>query len=513
MKLLNSFREDFYTRLGGAFFFFFSMLSFFLYKETTINYDYSYELTRIINGGGMLMFRWGSAPWRLFAFIGPYIGISLKGILLMTSFLFIFIKFGAWFICHYVVRNTAVGILVIITAIAGITEGFYVQGFQAYNAIVYFCLFLSILTKKEFLNGAKSKWIKLLILLLLAFLIKNTYIVILTFCIFFTLLELVKFRYQFIHILLLVILSIYFVSSFLFLDDYESGVYKNLLEGINSKGILGILPFGIFYLKKIVSLEYLIPIVLFVMSICLFLKEKKYVTLLLSIAFIFSIAIAVFFLFSIYIRSYPYTELGNYFVEGTLYSLICIQLSLFIYSIVDRPTIYNSYMFKYYIVGTIIFYTSKVTYVGIAQLEYDIYINSLMESLKRDYDQRIFIINNNLLPKRYARLNFTLPFESALKSSLNGKRETVALYATTNTNKYKVQNHYPVFVQPKEEYMPHLPFDINNVESYTVPFNPYAFYKEYNQQYFYFTNYDYVVLSPEYMDSFNKIYGFSKSER
>jgi len=510
MKKWISFNEHFYAVLGFVFFFFFMVLSIIFYKQTTISYDYSFELANIINGDGMLTFRWGAAPWRFFAFIGPTISLPLKSIILLTSIFFIFLKFCIWYLCQYTLKNTGAGVMVIVTTIAGITDGFYAQGWQGYNAIVYFCLFFAILTNHNILAGAKGKWVKFSLLLLLAVLVKNTYVVIFILCLMLIILELLHKKFSISYIMLFALLLTYFVTSLFHLDSHESNVYSNLFAALKTNGFFHLKGAIIFYTKKLVSLDYSIPLVLFLTLLLTLIKNKAYFDVFILTGFLSTLVFVSFYAISIHLKGYPYLRVADYYIESTFYTLITFQITMFIYYSNKHPSYYNRNMFKCSLLVVIIFYTSKITNAGIERYEQDLYINALMDSLRNDFRQRIFIINEDLFPDRFARLNFALPYESVLKSSIN-QQESISLYATTDTNSYTLNGVAPVFIN-RILYLDLPPLNLNDPKSYFTPFHPYTFYKKYHPQYFHFKNYEYVVLGKDYIRNFNKKYGLPRPE-
>src|SRR5690606_12297695 len=87
-----------------------------------------------------------------------------------------------WLICQYYFKNPLAALLVIISIVLSLNEGFYAQVLQMYDASLYFCILFVIIRDEEYAVVIKNKWIRVVLIILLLILIKGTHIIVFLIC-------------------------------------------------------------------------------------------------------------------------------------------------------------------------------------------------------------------------------------------------------------------------------------------------------------------------------------------
>jgi hypothetical protein len=518
-------KNDFYGFTGLLFFFYFFIISIVFYKECMASQDYSWELTYFLNkeGFNLVYFRWGSLPWRLFLIIAPYVGLSLKSALILTSFWFVFLKFITWAISHYYFKNPLAGILIISSILLSYSKGYYAHGWQLYNATLYFCLLYTVLLDKDKMIISKN-WLRIFVIAALIVLIKWTYAVTLILCPLIILLALKKVKHKLLFLAAFGVFSI--ISLAFFNPPYEENILNSILTGFKTKKFSDMLGVFIFLLKEFFDLNYLIPLCFYIASVYILYKKRKYLSILIIFFYLTAFFFLAIFKLATWNANYPLSSDIEYYLQGTFYSMTLLIMAIFLYLVYKYfADIINNTASKIIFLFLILFYTSGITTEGIKQYEYNIYINSLITDLNNTYEESFFVIDESYIPYRYSKLNINIDYETLIKSNIH-INESIILYITPYTTPLTIDNEYPVFINTLSCFEHNneinlkreidLATQVDSVSNETLFFfkqiNPHTSFINYNPDYFHFKNYEYRIINKSYMDSFNKRYGFSISE-
>ena len=282
-----------------------------------------------------------------------------------------------------------------------------------------------------------------------------------------------------------------------------------------------------FYLfTELISLNFLIPVLLFFSSIFILIKKKSNVTAFLLICNVLILFLIIVFKLATFKSNYPVSQNIEFYMEGAFLVLWMLIIPVFFFWI-NRfyPLLLQNNLWKTITVCIIIFYTSGILKEGIKHKEYNNYIASLTKELHRNFEETIFIIDENYIPPRFSKLNMNIEYETLLKSNLQ-LGESLILFVTAHPTPETIDNQYPVFInslsplETSREINFDLKLDLSEMKNtskkhelkYFKEFNPTTYFKNYNKKYFKFRNYKYLILDKKFMSKFNQKYGFSISD-
>jgi hypothetical protein len=180
---------------------------------------------------------------------------------------------------------------------------------------------------------------------------------------------------------------------------------------------------------------------------------------------------------------------------------------------------------KLIFVFMIMFYTSGIFRAGIDHMEYNRYINALTEDLRNTYPEKIFIIDEQLIPYRFSKINMNVEYETLIKSNLH-LGESEVLFITPHAKAFEVDGEFPVFInsisslENSKEVILQTDFDPTHMVNTSSDkqlkhykyFNPKSYFVYCNESYFKFKNHDHRILDGNYMAAFNQKYGFVISD-
>lgn len=528
-KFYNTIRnfaeKDFYGFVGYLFFGIFFIHSLIFYVECIAYQDYAWEATYFLNkrGFNLVYFRWGSLPWRIFLIVGPYIGLSLKAILILTSVWFVFLKFAVWYVCHYCFKNVFAGLLVIASILLIGSKGYYAHGWQIHNAILYFCLLYATLMDKD-KKVISSNIIRVFLIITLIVLIKGTYAVVVLLCPLIILFTVDSIKNK---ILFLVSFGIFGIASIIFFNPpYEVNILNSIVYTLRTKGLSEYSGIVVHLVKDIISLAYLIPLLFFGITIYILVKMKQFLNLFLFFCFSGTMLIIVLSKLATYKSGYPLSDNVEFYLQGAFFNIWMLVIPISFFWIHKYyPHSLQSDLIKIIFVFTTIFYTSRIFSEGIKHLEYNRYINRLAEYLNKTFPENIFIIDEHYIPYRFSKINMNIEYETLIKSNLH-IGESIILFITPHTKPYQIEGKHPVFINsisPFEitreiNFDPTLDLSVmkntreNQELKHYKKFNPAMYFNNFNNTYFKFKSFEYKVLDKDYMNEFNKKYGFAISD-
>lgn len=503
-------KRDFYSLVGYVFFLCFFILSVVFYEECIIFESYAIELSYGISSRAfdiVYSIRWGIAPFRFWALIGPFIGLSLKAMFLLTSVWFIALKFAGWLLCQYYFKNPLAGLLVMISIALSLNEGFYAQVLQMYDASLYFCLLFAILQDEEHAAVIKKSWVRIILITFLLILIKGTHIVVFLISPFLLLYSAYnKFNFE-----KLFYLMVYGVISVLYLtvlsNWYEEDHMKMIWETLTTKNVSDMSGLVVYVFKEIISLNFFFPLVAFFLLSRLLVKKKKYLLLVATVLYCCLLLLLIILKIGGGDVAYPLSKDPNYYFQGGFYAILLLVVSLWLYE-TDKHTFVNSNIIKTAVVFVLLFYTSTITISGVEKKESNNYLKALMTALSQDYKEQFFIIHPNYIPYGFSKINSLVEFETMLKSNL-WLNKSVILFVTPFTSPLTIEGEYPIFANHVYQLSKSGKLDSTLFHFKTM--NPRHFSEE-DSVYFKFNNYDYHIVEKSYMDRFNHQYGFTINE-
>lgn len=523
LKISNFIKEDFYGFAGLVFFALFFVHASIFYLECIAYQDYAWEATYFLNKDGfnLVYFRWGSLPWRLFLIIGPYIGLSLNVALLLTSIWFVFLKFVLWYVCHFIFKNTYAGLLVIFSILFFGGEGYYAQGWQAHNASLYVCLFFAIININ---NSIKGIWVKMFLLVLLIVLIKFTYSALLMVCPLIIIFS--NNGYKFKALFFLFSFATILLFTIFLTPPYESNIFSSMVYIFKHKSFRDINGLFFYFIEQIVDLTMFFPIWLFFFTLVSLWKYKKFITILVYSLFIFFLTLLIVSKLGTYKCNYPLSRDVNYYVQGALF-LIYLPIVIALLMVLEKynSKVIDKSVIKLFMLFIIVVYSSKIFSAGLKHKELTSYTKFLVEKLSEKYNSSFYIINPDLIPHRFAKLNMNVEYETLLKSSVFGSYST-SILITPYVNPLNINDEFPVFVniitsietsrEVEIDYNRDLIYKVDTAEHKELKhfkfINPNKYFKNFNPHYFKFRNFNYTIVSKEDMNRINKNFGFSISD-
>lgn len=503
-------KHDFYSLLGYTFFSYFFILSIVFYIECTTFESYAVELSYGISQRTfdiIYTIRWGMAPFKLWALTGPFIGLSIKAMLLLTSVWFIALKFVGWIICHYYFKNPLAGLLVIVSIVLSLNEGFYAQVLQMYDASLYFCFLFVILKDEKHTVVIKKRWIRVALIVLLLILIKGTHIIVFLIC------PMLLFYYTYnkyspeklLYFVVMGIISVLYLA--VWGNYHEDDMMLLMRDTLTTKSLQDISGLLVYIFKEIISLNFFFPLIIFLLLVRHLIKKQKYFLLIVTVCYCSVLLLLIILRLASFDVTYPLSNDPKYYFQGAFYSLLLLIISLWFYEIKEQSII-NSTVIKTSVVFILLSYTTSITASGIEKKEYNRYIKILMAKLSHDYEEQIFIIHPNYIPYRFSKVNTLVEYETMIKSNL-WLNKSIILYITPFTSPLTIDGEFPVFAN--HAYQIHKSNELDSAIFHFKTMTPHYFSEE-DSAYFKFDNYDYLIVNKSYMDNFNHQYGFSINE-
>ncbi len=275
------------------------VLSIVFYLYRILNYDSSYQFVKIINKEffNFEAARYGVFLTQILPLIGIWLGASLKTIMHLFSFSFIFIYFIVFLTVVFYLKKPNLGLLILIVLLFGVKDNFYYIVTETHQALVYSVLFYAWITKNK--NFVKSKVLDIaigLLLILLCFFAHPVSLFTIIFIIGFELLYEKDWKnynyYIYASFIVLIGLIRFFIGLYFpNINPYETSLFSNIDKAIwVLKHFSNIYTFK-FFINRKYSL-FLFFLILFLFVVIQYLKEKHFKPLLYIIAF--SLAFFVF---------------------------------------------------------------------------------------------------------------------------------------------------------------------------------------------------------------------------
>jgi len=440
---INSISTLFIRLLGVAFFgtlFWFALIFF---KERMLTADPAFFSFRIIQDRSydIELHRLGSAVSQVLPLILLKLGCTLEVFLKAYSVSFILIYYLIFLILTEGLKNYRAGIALIITLCLTFRHAFYYSTAELYQGMALCILIWALIIKMKEVDTKKKKNILFICSSILIFVVSYYHqltLFALLFILIFEILNGNSYKDQWLIPLLAITGLWFFVRiNFLTTTNYESGkiptiaVFKEQLPHIRN------LPSYIFF--KQFTKAYLLPfvIVMFVSGFIL-LKRKNWLLI-----FFIPIYIAGFILLDVitYYKGESPIMYENYLTLLGLFAAVA-----FCGLIEIRPSM--KWQTGFCLI--VIFWSTTSMYASHYPFSNRVAYLQRLTDEGRKHAEKKYIIDQRNFPWQYAWVDWTLPFETLLYSSLPGRDSSITVMSAENIHQYdSLLNMKDVFLGPR----------------------------------------------------------------
>lgn len=407
--------------IGFIFFLYFGSLSIYFYKERTLSFDTSSFVLQLVQNKTFFtpLDRWGSVFSQIIPLIFIKTGCSLSVFLKVYSFGFILINYLGFLIITIPLKNLRLGVVYLLTLCLTFRNTFYFSASEFAQGLVLVIVLSAML---EFLLLQKTIGKKTIIFLLCICLIYSLYffhqllIIPILFVLVYETLKISSFKNFYINGLF--IFSIIWFGIKLFLltgNSYESRKIPSTSILINQLPNFFKLP-SYNYLIMFFEREFFIIPIIFVSGLILLVFKKNYLVFLFLL-FTF-LGYLVLITITYYKGESPYMYEQYFIVFGFIIAYMIGYLSkkldikkYMIFIVIPLLFLGCFWIFQSHILPTKrIEYLSNLTKYG-----------SKLPNKK-------YIIHNDDFPWGYAWINWAIPAETLLYSSLESNKNSIICY-------------------------------------------------------------------------------------
>jgi len=220
--------------LGNIVFLLLLLFSINFYQHRILNYDTSYQLTKIINREffNIEAARYSTVFTQIIPLIGIWLGLPLKWVLYLFSISFILVYYFVYYLITYRLKRPFIGILVPIVLIFGVKDNFFYTVTETHQALVYSVLFFAWISQEHYKNRITEISVAFL-LILLSFFAHPVSFFTLTYCILFQMVYSKNYKnfvyyYYFFFLIFLAVSKTIIGKLFPEINPYETGLFNNL---------------------------------------------------------------------------------------------------------------------------------------------------------------------------------------------------------------------------------------------------------------------------------------------
>lgn len=413
--------------LGHLIFLVLIILSIVFYKHRILNYDTSYQLTKIINNEffNIEAARFSTIITQIIPLIGIYLGLELQWILILFSVSFVLVYYLVYLIVVYGLKKKELGILIPIVLIWNVKDNFFYTVTETHQALVYAVLFHAWLNKDFKINIYKEYFLSFLIICLCFFSHPVSFFLMI-FSILYTLIDKkdgVKAHYL---ILLFFIFSISFLRFLIGklypnINPYETSLFNNIDQVASVlKTFFSNYTFN-FLIKRLNSLYIFLMFTFCIVLIYLALKHE-----ILKLIFLLTYCIGfIFITVVIYYNGDADVQMEKDYMPLTFFIFIPF---LKIYEETQNKIHWDWIKLAYLFAGFCwYFYGIYQIYSTHYQLKY-LYLESLVSyGIKNKQSSNKFIVNkSNAADAQF--VYWPLATETLLLSALANKENTVTFF-------------------------------------------------------------------------------------
>ncbi|MCF8309064.1 MAG: hypothetical protein K9I68_08655 [Bacteroidales bacterium] len=253
------------------------------YKERLLA-DSSYYLFQVINqqffhiehARLILVFS------QILPLLGTYLGISMKGILLLYSLNHVLFPYLVYLVARYRYDFPQAGIIFILLQIIGITHGYFVPMFELYYGS-YLLIFFAILLHRQPNSKSFPAFQLFLVLLILS---SHPYAFLLLGFVILSHALRTKWRFRKQYIRIAALMAIFIVFKLFFATEYEQNKSQAFIYALTHH------TYDLDYLKNLVLFlfrHYTEVLMIFVITVIIFLYQRKFIQFFTWLGFTFLI--------------------------------------------------------------------------------------------------------------------------------------------------------------------------------------------------------------------------------
>src|SRR5690606_34359884 len=98
----------------------------------------------------------------------------------------------------------------------------------------------------------------------------------------------------------------------------------------------------VYILKQVVSLNFLFPLIAFLLLVTHLIRKQKYFLLIITLLYCSFLLLLIFQRLASFDITYPMSNDVAYYIQGAFYSLLLIVVALLFYEIKDTSIIQNN---------------------------------------------------------------------------------------------------------------------------------------------------------------------------
>lgn len=414
-----------------------TILAVVFYKERVIWVDPGQQVFEMINANWYKVYvgRYSMMINQTIPLLAIKLGMPLKHVLMAYSLSFVFIYYLCFIICVYGFKNTAAGVCIAFTPLL-IREAFGHSISEAWLGIAYSVVFYALLNyyhqwKKRGLFYIFLFYFLSLVIITINYFIHPITLFTIGFALGFTFLNNREFKSPHIYILSFIVLGIYLLKFLFPTTTHEDSFFEGvkmadqLLPKLFTLPIIKFIAFAFFKIYLLVFIPLLI-------SILLYIKNKRFVLGLFIVAYVFGEILIASLAF--------YKGDGHFALESRLIPLIMTIIIPFVELLKGKK---RNYLLMG---GVLVMLTmSYVSLIKDVQLVHTRRINHYKKllSLVEKYPERKFYMDETI--ERNSAINSWGPaVETLLLSSLDGKENSRTIFVVKEgMNVEEGLHHWP----------------------------------------------------------------------
>lgn len=393
------------------------ILAIVLYKERVIYADSALQVFEMINSSTFSIY-----VERYSMYISQLLPVALikseaplSFVLMSYSISGVLIHLICFILCFYFFKNKE-SVIFLISFIIMYRHAYFHAISETYFSIAYSALFYACIN--YFMNNPRSSrilfYLIAFVLIVLNYFMHPITFFLLSFVVCFTALNLKSYKTPELYILLLFI-ALVFISKFLFTSNgHENNYYAELKSADILNSLLHSNSF--YFLQEFIKTIYLLPAILFVVTIALYALDKQYITAAFIMGMVF---------FFIAVNAITFNKGDSTLVMETrfapLYFFICIPLFNLL---LKKPPLF-------YIGLTIVTIQIVATFISIQEISELLFqrrMNELISPLKKHPEKKFLIYSRDIPQEKDLVVVWASSVETLLYTSIEGKEYSKTLF-------------------------------------------------------------------------------------
>lgn len=429
MRVFNNKESILLQITGFVFFTYLFILSLVFYKERILCVDPAFYLFKLIENIDFVVEfgRWGSIPSQIPVLYAIQNNVSLEYLMKIYSGTFIIIYYLIFIIVTLILKSKKAGLAILLALCIYFRHAFYYSTTELYQGMCLALLVWAVIYPDQSRKQLHFKWIAAFIASVLIIVISYFHQITMFVVFFILLYEILKGKsLKDIHLFSIFIFTIgWFIVRIYFLSntDYEKDKIIDWWQFLSQLQNVFQMPGTNFFHGYIQDnlFIFLIPVSITIFLMILF---RKWVLMFFYVVYSIGYMLLVLITFS---RGESPMVLENYFsVIGFFTAVPLVDLLL------EKVKIKKALLFIIPIlfINLISIYNAHFTLTKRID-----YLNRIISNT-RPLDGRKFMINNENFPWQYAWVKWTVPFETAILSSLKSPDSTMTIFIADHMDKY-----------------------------------------------------------------------------